>query len=213
MVHLSLILLSLALSIDSCSVGFTYGLRNLRIPFKSILVIMFCSALVMFISMEIGLMLQNVFSPSFTKLLGGFILISMGIYIIVQYFLNSTDEIEDLENNIEKILFNLEIRSLGVVIHILHRPTKADLDKSGGINGLEALLLGFALSLDAFGAGIGASLLGYSPIILAIVTAVMSGSFLYFGFKMGATLSKWKWLQKCSFIPGIILIIIGLTKL
>ena len=40
----------------------------------------------------------------------------------------------------------------------------ADIDKSGVINGIEAVLLGFALSIDAFGAGIGAAILGFSPI-------------------------------------------------
>ena len=59
----------------------------------------------------------------------------------------------------KKLLFNWEIRSLGVVIHILKKPTRADFDRSGIITGLEALFLGVALSLDAFGAGIGAAML------------------------------------------------------
>ena len=64
----------------------------------------------------------------------------------------------------EKIIFNFEIKSLGVVISILQKPTDVDFDKSGTINGVEALVLGIALSLDAFGAGIGAAMIGISPL-------------------------------------------------
>ncbi|MDI5788515.1 hypothetical protein PO124_09275 [Bacillus licheniformis] len=53
------------------------------------------------------------------------------------------------------------MKSLGIVIHILRKPTSADIDKSGIITGIEAFLLGFALSIDAFGAGIGAAALGF----------------------------------------------------
>ena len=50
------------------------------------------------------------------------------------------------------MIFNFEIKSLGVVINILQKPTEVDFDNSGTINGVEALVLGIALSLDAFGA-------------------------------------------------------------
>ena len=43
--HSHSILLALAVSLDSFSVGFTYGLRKMRIPFKSIMIIACCSAL------------------------------------------------------------------------------------------------------------------------------------------------------------------------
>ena len=49
------------------------------------------------------------------------------------------------------------------MIQILRKPTVADFDKSGTISAGEALL-GIALSVDSFGAGIGASLLGMHPL-------------------------------------------------
>ena len=61
----SIILLALAVSLDSFSVGFTYGLRKMRIPFKSIAIIACCSALTLTISMLIGHLLQQVLSPVF----------------------------------------------------------------------------------------------------------------------------------------------------
>ncbi|ARO60791.1 Uncharacterized protein B5E38_3298 [Bacillus cereus] len=103
--------------------------------------------------------------------------------------------------------------SLGLVIQILRKPTVADFDKSGTISAGEALLLGIALSVDSFGAGIGASLLGYAPAMMAILVAVMSSLFLFIGMKLGTVLSNMKWLQKFTFLPGVLLIIIGIWKM
>jgi putative sporulation protein YtaF len=89
----------------------------------------------------------------------------------------------------------------------------ADIDKSGTITGVEAFLLGVALSLDAFGAGIGAALLGYSPVIMSILVACMSSLFVFVGIKSGNIFSKFAWMDKFSCLPGIILIIIGIWKL
>ncbi len=100
----------------------------------------------------------------------------------------------------EKTLLNLEVRSLGIVIHILRKPMSADIDKSGVINGIEAVLLGFALSIDAFGAGIGAAILGFSPIVMSIAVAIMSSLFVSIGINAGHFLSKWKWIDKMAFL-------------
>ncbi|MED2038404.1 sporulation membrane protein YtaF, partial [Bacillus wiedmannii] len=61
--------------------------------------------------------------------------------------------------------------------------------------------------------GIGASLLGYAPAMMAILVAVMSSLFLFIGMKLGTVLSNMKWLQKFTFLPGVLLIIIGIWKM
>ena len=89
----------------------------------------------------------------------------------------------------------------------------ADIDKSGNITGIEAFLLGLALSLDSFGAGIGAAMLGFAPLYAAIGIGLTTGIFLSIGLKSGYFLSYWHWLQRLTFIPGIILIVIGVIKM
>lgn len=207
--YFSLILLAFTLSLDSCSVGLTYGLRNVRIPLKSIIVIAICSAVVMILSMGIGHMIAQVFSPVLATRIGGLVLVAIGAWVLYQFF--QSDKKEEAPQ--EEKVWNLEIASLGLVIQILRKPTVADFDKSGTISGVEALLLGMALSLDSFGAGIGASLLGYSPFTMAGLVAVMSSLFLFIGMKTGTVLSNMRWLQKFTFLPGILLIIIGIWKM
>lgn len=206
----SLLLLAFALSLDSFSVGFTYGLRKMVIPIKSVLVIATCSAISLMIAVSIGHGLKKVLSPNITDSLGGFILISLGAWVLYQFF-RPEKEKELLEH--EKMIVNFEIRSLGLAINILKKPMSADFDQSGTITGIEAFMLGCALSIDAFGAGIGAAMLGFSPFYLALSVAVMSSLFVLLGIKSGAFFHKYDWVQKYSFLPGILLIIIGIWKL
>ncbi|MEH7300412.1 sporulation membrane protein YtaF [Neobacillus drentensis] len=206
----SLLILAFALSLDSFSVGFTYGLRKMVMPIKSVLVIATCSAASLMIAVSIGHGLEKVISPNITAKLGGFILIALGAWVLYQFF-RPEKEKELVEH--EKTIVNLEIRSLGLAISILKKPMSADFDQSGTITGIEALMLGFALSLDAFGAGIGAAMLGFPPLYLALTVAVMSSLFVLLGIKSGTFFHKFDWIQKFTFLPGVLLIIIGIWKL
>ncbi|MCL6570322.1 MAG: sporulation membrane protein YtaF [Bacillus sp. (in: Bacteria)] len=206
----SLLLLAFALSLDSFSVGLTYGLRQMVMPIKSIIIIACCSALSLIIAVSIGHGLEKVLSPGITSSLGGFILIALGAWVLYQFF---QPEKEKEVLKYEQTIVNFEIRSLGLAINILKKPLSADFDQSGTITGIEALMLGFALSLDAFGAGIGAAMLGFSPLILALTVAIMSSIFVLLGIKSGTFFQKFEWIQKVTFLPGILLIIIGIWKL
>jgi putative sporulation protein YtaF len=208
--YFSLLLLAFAVSLDSFSVGFTYGLRKMQIPFKSILVIACCSAITLLAAMGVGNSIATFLSPEIADKIGGIVLVLIGGWVLYQFFRPSSQSNEKPE---EKTLVNFEIKSLGLVIHILRRPMAADFDKSGTITGIEAFLLGLALSLDAFGAGIGAALLGYSPWMMAILVALMSSVFVWSGMMCGRVFSEIRWIKKCSFLPGLVLILIGIWKI
>jgi putative sporulation protein YtaF len=207
---ISLLVLAFAVSLDSFSVGFTYGLRKMKIPFKSILIIATCSALSLIIASGIGKFVSSILSPAITDRIGGIILILLGAWVLFQFFRpeKSAEQVTD-----EKTIFKFEIKSLGIVINILRKPMSADFDLSGTITGIEACMLGLALSLDAFGAGIGAAMLGFSPIYLALTVALMSSLFVWMGIKCGTFLSVNNWVQKFTFLPGVLLIIIGVWKI
>ncbi|MFV8830469.1 sporulation membrane protein YtaF [Alkalihalobacterium sp. APHAB7] len=213
----SLLLLALAVSLDSFGVGLTYGLRKMKLPFKSLLFIAFCSAVSILLAMTFGNWIQRYLSPQFAEALGGIILILIGAWALYQVFRptkNTVEEEEEVPKKVDdKVLINLEIKMLGLVIRILRKPMEADIDKSGTITGREAILLGVALSLDAFGAGIGAALIGFSPWLMALTVAVMSASFVTFGMKSGYRFSDTYLMKKFSFIPGLLLIILGVWSL
>jgi len=217
---ISLFILALAVSLDSFGVGVTYGMRKIRIPFYSILIIGFASAIMIWTSMKLGIWFSHVLSPVFAKWLGSILLVFIGVWAIIQVFHSKYGEEErrkssDIEKEKEQgaKIISIEIKKLGLVIQIMKRPLKADIDRSGYISLGEAGLLGLALSLDAFGAGLGAALIGFQPMITALTIAGMSVFFILIGIKLGHWLSQIHWLKKFTVMPGIILILIGLMKI
>lgn len=209
--YISLLLLAFAVSLDSFSVGFTYGLRKMQIPLKSIVMIACCSAFTLLVAMGVGNTISRFLSPHFAEMIGGVVLVLIGCWILYQFFKPSNDSSNEVKQ--KNTLVKVEIKSLGLVIQILRRPMEADFDKSGTITGIEAFLLGLALSLDAFGAGIGAALLGYSPWLMALFVAFMSSLFVMTGIRCGRFFAEMKWVEKFTFLPGVLLIVLGIWKI
>lgn len=205
---LSVFLLAFAVSLDSFTVGFTYGLRSMRLPIRSLLIIAFCTASSLTIALTIGHIITKIFSPMIAESIGGIMLIIIGAFVIFQFFRSNKDESFE-----EKLIVNLEIKSLGLVVNILKKPLSADFDRSGTITGVEALFLGIALSLDAFAVGVSAAMLRYSPLLLIASVTTMSSLFVLFGIKSGQIFSKYSWIKKISFLPGLLLILIGFSKI
>jgi putative sporulation protein YtaF len=157
--------------------------------------------------MEIGGMLHAFLSVSIAKSIGGAILIFIGIFSLINSVrsqLNKNTEVSPEDH--EAINFQ-KFRT------VMTTPDKADLDRSGTISIGEAILLGTALALDAFGAGIGAAILGYPPMITSILIAVMSGMFVYYGIKIGIVLSNNKRMERMNFLPPVLLITLGVLNL
>lgn len=237
---LSLLLLAFALSLDSFGVGVTYGLRKMKIPLLSILIISLCSGVVICVSMQVGVLLAKVVSPNVASEVGAVILVIMGCWSLVQMLLQKEKErdnehqsgveeetdivgvssvveqssvLEKTEEPSKSAVFSLELRRLGIVVQILRTPSSADMDDSGSISSMEALVLGVALSLDAFGAGLGAALLGFNPIWTSLTIALFSGTFLMMGMNTGLRFAGNYWMKHAAALPALLLIAMGILKL
>ncbi|WP_019534594.1 sporulation membrane protein YtaF [Paenibacillus ginsengihumi] len=228
----SLLLLALGVSLDGFGVGVTYGLRKIRIPLRSIAIIALCSGLIIYLSMQLGVWLSRFVDPVLSRWIGALILIGIGLWAIRQVRTGEegaggkTDDPKPCSHSAEsgegkedvpvppaaKVLY-IELKRFGLVIQILKTPSIADIDRSGVISPSEAMLLGLALSLDAFGAGFGAALLGFSPWLTSAVIALASGIFLGVGLRIGLQHAGWRWMRKMSALPGVLLIAMGLLKL
>ncbi|RNB60776.1 sporulation membrane protein YtaF [Brevibacillus gelatini] len=242
---LALLLVSLAISMDSVSVGLTYGLRNMKMPFLSLVVVSGCSFAVVYGVMLVGASLTDWLTPEIGKYIGAAVLIFMGLFTLWRLFSSrqgreKAPDLPDLSSvqsgmlasqadaqtaaGRETAVFAKEtqveldrtvltqFRIFGVMIQILKDPAKADADRSGHIMGWEAVMLGLALSLDAFGAGISLTFLGYSPLVVALCIAMMSALLLAVGLAIGRRAGKTRWLARLTWLPPILLICIGLAK-
>lgn len=206
-IYTGLLLLVIAVSLDGFGVGITYGIQKIKVPILALLIIMLCSGIIVYTSMLIGDLLSSFITHEFAKIIGGSILILLGLFSFVNII---RSKLKKSQMDQPELVQATKMDHLRTVITT---PDNADLDRSGSISAGEAFLLGLALALDAFGAGIGASMLGYSPLLTAVLTACMSGFFLYFGMRLGIFLSKSEKLQKLTLLPPTLLIGIGILNL
>lgn len=181
--------------------------------------------------MIVGSWITGYLSPFVAKLIGAVVLVGIGTWALLQLRRSGREagaaegqaegdadhsagsDQEQIDRTHPVLVVIVELKRLGLVIQILRTPQAADVDKSGTISATEALMLGVALSFDAFGAGIGAAMIGLSPLLTPIMIAAASALFLLGGMRFGFRFSNWKGMRAISVLPGILLIIIGILKL
>jgi putative sporulation protein YtaF len=213
----SILWLALAVSLDGFGAGVTYGIRKMRIPFLSTVIIAGCSGLAVYLSMAIGGFLEDWLEPELAKRFGALIFIALGVWALFQTGESSKEKPDPQSHRTgspaPSRVWTFRIRSLGLVIQILKTPMAADLDGSGSISGKEAFFLGIALALDSVGAGIGAAFVGLEPAPVALVITGMSALFLKLGMKWGFHFSRSEWNRGMKYLPGMIMVCLGLLRL
>lgn len=227
-----LLLLCIAVSFDGWGAGFSYGARNLRIPFLSLIVISFASAMTIGLSMLLGWTFTQYFSLDFARYLGGGILITLGSWVVWQGFAAEQEPFLNRgRQNINKEASSVPVGppqkttgpNAGYKIFwgnffqflkgVILEPQRADLDDSGSINLGEAFLLGLALACDAFGAGFGMALTGFSPWLTSLMVGVSKFFLVSLGLICGH-LSRGKMsLFPAHFLSGGLLILLGIFNI
>lgn len=211
MEFLSAFLFALAVSLDGFGVGFSYGVRQIKIPFLSLVIICLSSAFAITVSMACGGLISRFFNPAAGERTGALIILGVGIYFILQavYSWRQKEEKRPAER---KHLFTLNLSRLGIVIEVLRQPVTADFDESGTINSWEALVLGFALAMDALGAGFGAAIAGFKVWLTPLLVAGCKLGMISAGMYLGENVSMLKLGRLVHLLPGLILILIGLIN-
>ena len=211
----TLALFAVALNLDSFAVGVSYGIRNIKLPVTSLLIISLMSMTAITFSMLLGKTVAGYFSSTFAHRLGGLILLSIGLWVLIQALqenrkINSSDQYDDGQ---PPTLIKIHIKFLGLVIQILREPSRADLDHSGIISAREAVILGIALAMDAFGAGFAVAMMGFSLIFTALMVGIGHFILTYSGLLVGMGINSKGTCQKLNTLPGFILIALGLFKI
>lgn len=193
---LSVFLFSLSANIDSFTVGLAYGMKGIRIDYRSNILIALITSIGTFISMGIGLVIKGFISEKILSVIGCILLVVLGMLMIINSFKSKKTSDEDISYT-----------------DILVTPHKADKDRSGCIDIKEAVTLGLALSLNNFGLGIGASATGINIYLTTIVTFILSILCILFGVEFGKRYLSKKLRQYADIISGLIIIFLGLYEL
>lgn len=203
------LLFALAVSMDGFGVGLTYGFRKIKVPLKSMAIIFLVSAVMISISMGFGQLITSFIPTSLTLMLSALLLMTLGCWILFKSW------IERKKGGIkeEVMVFKWSIPSLGIAIQILCEPDLADADASGIISTWEAFYLGIALALDAFGAGLALSMAGFSIALTMLTVGICQCIMLFIGIHFGKIGVSEYISGKVAYIPGVILILLGIWKI
>lgn len=210
---LTLMAFALALNMDALGTGVAYGIRKIRIPFTSLLIISGMSVVTILFSMTAGRVVSQLISPAFAHRLGGILLLLVGLWILIQSIRDNRQEEQTEGLQVDQTVMEIHIKSLGLVIQVLREPSRADLDHSGVISAREALLLGAALAMDAFGAGFAVSMFGFSPLLTASVVGIGHIILTYAGLLLGKYFACSRIGRQLAMLPGWILIAMGICKI
>ena len=215
---LGMMILGISLSIDSAFVGFSYGIKGTKIPNLSKLIICVFSVLYAGISLLAGHALMNFLPPEAAKVTGALILALIGLGMVVKALEKSPPPeagSPTLPAKKRKGIYIFLIGQLEITIRILKDPDAGDLDKSGSIDAKESMLLGFALSVDALGAGVGSALLGIGRWYLPFIIGAFQLMFLCTGLFAGKCLKNRIHVseKRLSVFSGAVLIAFSCLKL
>lgn len=212
----SIVILAISLSLDALGVGLAYGMRKVKVPLVSKLIICFLSMAYSGTAIIAGKSLTTVLTPFAGKMIGVSILIFMGAGIILKNILtNEKDEVEKEKDTEKNKLFNFVVKSLGITIQVIRNPIVGDVDKSGTIDIKESFLLGLALSVDAIGVGIGSALTGFHSMTIPIAVGIFQLGFLCSGLYFGEKFTLIEKVNKniIAYLPGILLICLALIRI
>lgn len=222
----SAVALALALSVDGLAVGVAYGMRRIRVPARSLFIIGLCSAACFAVALTLGEFVAAVVGLSAPHLIGAAVLVALGLWHLGKGWTESrareaaagageqssvTDRHRDGSDDFGTLL-RIRVRALGIVVQVLREPGRADLDRSGAIDVGEAVVLGTALGLDALAAGFGAAFVGFGFSVVAVVAGAQL-LVTWFGLWLGREHGVRFLGEKGFYVPGVILILIGLLQL
>ena len=96
---------------------------------------------------------------------------------------------------------------------VINHPEKIDIDNSRIIEPVEAIITGFALSVDSVSVCLGYGAAGKNSVVLPVLVTVFQIIFLYGGIIMSKKIRLKTKVNCITLISGLIIMIIGLYKL
>lgn len=205
------LLLATALSLDGFVAGLAYGLKNIRIPPVSLLIVGSITAVSTVAAVFCAAYVGDFMNPHIAVVAGALLLILIGLCSLFQEYL--TKDVKSYENSQEPTARKLTISIGRIVISIMAQPETADLDHSSRINALEAVFLGLALGIDNMVATFAAALMNSLPAYTPLLMGCVQMGALLMGLVSCQRLVSPALKSRFPYLPGIILILLGLLRL
>ena len=200
----SAFIFALVVSIDNFTVGIAYGVKKIKINLSSNILIGLISSLGTLLSMTLGLVIIKVISAKTANLFGCVILLTLGIYFLIDFFKKSFKTNGSRQQN---------EHDYSVYQALLNYPEFGDVDKSGSLDAKESILLAFALALNNFGLGIGVGITGINIFQATILTFIISIISILIGYIVGQKYLSRLLGDYANLFSGCLIIILSIYEI
>ncbi len=198
----TIIFLGIAANLDNLGIGLAYGLKNIKVPFRSNLFIAVLSGLATLLSISFGHFLSDFLPHKLANTFGGLIVSMIGVWTLIQQYFP--------QSQCKQVSAKTFWSKLG---NLIKNPILADKDGSKTISINESILLGIALSLNCLSTGLGAGMTRINSIGLAISIMIFSLLTIYAGTQIADRYTSTSLENNVNLLTGLILIIIGIYEI
>lgn len=206
-----MLFLCLAVSMDAFAAGLAYGVRNITMPFRSLSIVGIVTAVCTAAAMIAAYVLGQFVELQSAVIAGAILLIVLGALSLFQEYL--TKDVPSYPTQEEFTPRKISFPIGKLVISIMARPETADVDNSKSISSFEAIFLGLALGLDNMVATFAACLMGILPWYTPLAMGVVQMALIAAGCWASTRLLSESMKKRFPFVPGAILIMMGLLRL
>lgn len=199
----SLILIAIAVSLDGFWGGFAFGLRKIKIPFNSLLIISSWSVVCTMLAMLAGHYLKAYIPIEMAKYIGGILLLLLALYTLK----GGNEHRKEQRGNVQPKL------NLHDLVKILQNPLLADYDNEDDIKPMEGTMLGLAVAMDASIAAFTIALIGVNPFTTPFLFGIAHFVLIGLGNIAARTNIVSSFGEKFALLPGFILLILAVLRL
>ena len=208
---LAVLLLGLSVSMDALFAGVAYGLKGIRVPGRSLLIIGVVTGLSVTGAMGGGRVFDRAGMTQVAVGVGACLLIGLGLLSILHTYLTDTPQQPPTADPVPPRQLTLSLGRLVITIRV--KPEHADRDQSQTIEPGEAILLGVALGLDNMVAVFAVSLMERLPASTPLVMGLLQMVLIAAGIQAAARLQSERLKTCCAYVAGALLLLLGVIRL
>lgn len=203
-----ILILVLALSMDTFAASMAYGANGVFIGWKKIILMNGIGGLCLFGALSLGGLLDLLVPETLTKTICFLGLMAMGLvklwdFLIRRYQNRHQEKARD---------FKFSFSGIRVIISVYANPLTADLDGSKSLSWKESLVLAAAMSVDNLAVGAPGAFMHVSPWEAAAATFLTGVLSMYIGSFLGKRLrAKGGW--ELSWLSALLFILLAFSKL
>lgn len=202
------ILLVTALSMDAFIASFAYGTSNIKIPFKSAIIINVVCSAILGVALFTGSIISNFIPSIFTTSICFTMLLMLGLAKLF----NSTLKALIGPNGTLSRNYQFELSDFRFFLKVCIDNTAADVDHSLELSPKESLSLAIALSLDGLAAGFGTGLVSSNFAEIIIFSLIVNMIAILAGCFVGNKVAE-KTDLNFSWLSGATLMLLAFLKL